>query len=602
MSEETTVSEGTDPGRTATAFWPSARRLAGVFAPYKSQLITAVLLTVVSVVLQVWAPLILGEAVNVLFHTDGIDFARLGELIAEVLAMYVVAMTLMWLQGRVLIIIGVRITYVLRQDVERKIHRLPTNWFDGTQRGDLLSRTTNDVDNIQTGVQQTVSQLLNGLLTIIGITIMMFAISWRLALIALVAVPIAAVVVGIIGKRAQKLFSAQWANTGKLNGHIEEAFTGHDVVTLFNRQTAMTAEFADRNDAVYQASYKAQFVSGMINPIMQWVTYLGYVGIAVVGALRVAAGALPLGSVTAFIQYSREFNQPLGQLAGLANMIISAVASAERVFEFLDAEEEHDIAEDQTTGALPQVVGGVEFRDVAFGYGDTPLITDLNLKVEPGQLVAIVGPTGAGKTTLVNLLMRFYDVDAGQILIDGTDISTVARAALRRPIGMVLQDAVLFSGTVKHNIAYGNPDATDDQIIAAAQAARADHFVNQLSNGYDTEISMDSDAISAGERQLLTIARAFLSNPRLLILDEATSSVDTRTEALIQDALAKLQQGRTSFVIAHRLSTIRAADVIVVMDHGDVVEQGSHQQLLDRGGMYHDLYTAQTQQNLEGGR
>lgn len=602
MSEETTVSEGTDPGRTATAFWPSARRLAGVFAPYKSQLITAVLLTVVSVMLQVWAPLILGEAVNVLFHTDGIDFARLGELITQVLAMYVVAMTLMWLQGRVLIIIGVRITYVLRQDVERKIHRLPTNWFDGTQRGDLLSRTTNDVDNIQTGVQQTVSQLLNGLLTIIGITIMMFAISWRLALIALIAVPIAAVVVGIIGKRAQKLFSAQWANTGKLNGHIEEAFTGHDVVTLFNRQAAMTAEFADRNDAVYQASYKAQFVSGMINPIMQWVTYLGYVGIAVVGALRVAAGALPLGSVTAFIQYSREFNQPLGQLAGLANMIISAVASAERVFEFLDAEEEHDIVEDQTTGALPQVFGGVEFRDVAFGYGDTPLITDLNLKVEPGQLVAIVGPTGAGKTTLVNLLMRFYDVDAGQILIDGTDISTVSRAALRRPIGMVLQDAVLFSGTVKHNIAYGNPDATDDQIIAAAQAARADHFVNQLSNGYDTEISMDSDAISAGERQLLTIARAFLSNPRLLILDEATSSVDTRTEALIQDALAKLQQGRTSFVIAHRLSTIRAADVIVVMDHGDVVEQGSHQQLLDRGGMYHDLYTAQTQQNLEGGR
>ena len=599
MSETPTEehTEGTDPGRTAKAFWPSALRLLRVFAPYKLQLVTAVGLSIVSVVLQVWAPLVLGDAVNVLFHSEGIDFARLGELITRVLAMYVVAMALMWLQGRILIIIGVRITYLLRQDVERKIHRVPSNWFDGTQRGDLLSRTTNDVDNIQNALQQTVSSLLNGLLTIIGITIMMFAISWRLALIALIAVPIAALVVSVIGKRAQKLFSAQWANTGRLNGHVEEAFTGHDVVTLFNRQEAMNEEFAARNDAVYQASYKAQFISGMIHPIMQWVTYLGYVGIAVVGALQVAAGRLPLGSVTAFIQYSREFNQPLGQLAGLANMIISAVASAERVFEFLDAEDEDD-----TAGELDEVAGAVEFREVAFGYGKTPLITDLNLRVEPGELVAIVGPTGAGKTTLVNLLMRFYDVDAGAILLDGTDISTVSRAALRQPIGMVLQDAVLFSGSIKHNIAYGRPDATDEQIIAAAQAARADHFINQLPHGYDTEISLDAAAISAGERQLLTIARAFLANPRLLILDEATSSVDTRTEALIQDALATLQRGRTSFVIAHRLSTIRAADVIVVMDHGDVVEQGTHAQLLAAGGMYHDLYTAQTQHNLEGGR
>ena len=599
MTETAELEAGPDPARKPTAFWPSLRRLAAIFAPYKTKLIFAVALTVVSVVLQVWAPLVLGEAVNVLFHHEGIDFALLGELIAQVLAMYVIAMGLMWWQGRILIIIGVEITYLLRQDVEQKLHRLPTNWFDGTQRGDLLSRTTNDVDNIQNAVQQTVSSLLNGILTIIGITIMMFSISWQLALIALIAVPIAAIVVGIIGQRAQKLFSAQWANTGKLNGHIEEAFTGHDVAVLFNRAEAMIDEFDARNDDVYQASYKAQFVSGMIHPIMQWVTYLGYVGIAVVGALRVAAGALPLGSVTAFIQYSREFNQPLGQLAGLANMIISAVASAERVFEFLDADEETDV-----DTPMPEVTGGaVEFRNVAFGYDeDTPLITSLNLSVEPGQLVAIVGPTGAGKTTLVNLLMRFYDLDAGQILIDGTDISTVSRSALREPIGMVLQDAVLFSGSIKHNIAYGNPDATDEQIIAAARAARADHFINQLPDGYDTKISLDSDAISAGERQLLTIARAFLSDPRLLILDEATSSVDTRTEALIQEALAVLQQGRTSFVIAHRLSTIRAADVIVVMDHGDVVEQGSHDQLLAQRGMYYDLYTAQTQQHIEGGR
>jgi len=597
MTETAEVQEAADPGRTPQAFWPAMRRLAGVFAPYKAKLVLAVAITIVSVGLQVWAPLVLGDAVNVLFHADGINFGLLGQLIIRVLAMYVIAMTLMWWQGRVLIIVGVEITYVLRQDVEHKLHRLPTNWFDGTQRGDLLSRTTNDVDNIQTGVQQTVSSLLNGLLTIIGITAMMLWLSWQLALIALIAVPIAAVVVGIIGKRAQKLFSAQWANTGKLNGHIEEAFTGHDVITLFNRQDRMIEEFDAHNDGVYQASYKAQFVSGMIHPIMQWVTYLGYVGIAVVGALRVAAGALPLGSVTAFIQYSREFNQPLGQLAGLANMIISAVASAERVFEFLDADEETD-----TAGELADVTGAVEFRHVNFGYDDAELITDLNLSVAPGQLVAIVGPTGAGKTTLVNLLMRFYDVDAGQILLDGVDIATVSRGALREPIGMVLQDAVLFSGTIRHNIAYGNPDATEDQMLAAAQAARADHFINQLPNGYNTEVSLDSDAISAGERQLLTIARAFLSDPRLLILDEATSSVDTRTEALIQEALATLQQGRTSFVIAHRLSTIRAADVIVVMDHGDVIEQGSHTELLAAGGMYHDLYAAQTQQNLEGGR
>src|SRR5690625_680348 len=541
MTETAEVQEAADPGRTPQAFWTAMRRLAGVFAPYKAKLVLAVAITIVSVGLQVWAPLVLGDAVNVLFHADGINFGLLGQLIIRVLAMYVIAMTLMWWQGRVLIIVGVEITYVLRQDVEHKLHRLPTNWFDGTQRGDLLSRTTNDVDNIQTGVQQTVSSLLNGLLTIIGITAMMLWLSWQLALIALIAVPIAAVVVGIIGKRAQKLFSAQWANTGKLNGHIEEAFTGHDVITLFNRQDRMIEEFDAHNDGVYQASYKAQFVSGMIHPIMQWVTYLGYVGIAVVGALRVAAGALPLGSVTAFIQYSREFNQPLGQLAGLANMIISAVASAERVFEFLDAEEETE-----SEGELPEVTGAVEFRHVAFGYDEnTPLITDLNLRVEPGQLVAIVGPTGAGKTTLVNLLMRFYDVDAGQILIDGTDISAVSRSSLRQPIGMVLQDAVLFSGSIKHNIAYGNPEATDDQIIAAAQAARADHFITLHPDGCDTKIHLNSDSISVVERQLLTIARAFLSDPRLLILDEATSSVDTRTEALIQEALTRIQRGRT---------------------------------------------------------
>ena len=439
------------------------------------------------------------------------------------------------------------------------------------------------------------------MLTIVGITIMMFWLSWQLALIALVALPISAVVIGIIGAKSQKLFTAQWRNTGRLNGHVEESFTGHDLVTVFDRQDAMREQFDERNEELWEASFKAQFYSGMIMPIMQWVTYLGYVGIAVVGGLRIAAGQMSLGQVTAFIQYSREFNAPLGEVAGMANMLISGVASAERIFALLDAEEQEAdgeitaggerIERAELTGATR---GRIEFDHVAFSYtADKPLITDLSMTAEPGQTIAIVGPTGAGKTTLVNLIMRFYEIDAGQIRLDGVDIRALDRGAVRSRVGMVLQDAVLFGGTIRENIRYGRLDATDEEVVAAATATFVDRFVHTLPDGYDTVIEDEGANVSAGERQLITIARAFLADPALLILDEATSSVDTRTEVLVQEAMAALRTDRTSFVIAHRLSTIRDADVILVMERGDIVEQGSHDQLLDAEGAYHRLYWSQ---------
>ena len=514
--------------------------------------------------------------------------------------MYVVAALFDWLQGRLLNDVVMKIVYVLREKIEAKVNRLPLSYFDTRQRGDLLSRTTNDVDNVQTALQQAFASLVYAVLTIVGITIMMFWLSWQLALIALVALPISAVVIGIIGAKSQKLFTAQWRNTGRLNGHVEESFTGHDLVTVFDRQDAMREQFDERNEELWEASFKAQFYSGMIMPIMQWVTYLGYVGIAVVGGLRIAAGQMSLGQVTAFIQYSREFNAPLGEVAGMANMLISGVASAERIFALLDAEEQEadgeitagvGIERAELTGATR---GRIEFDHVAFSYtADKPLITDLSLTAEPGQTIAIVGPTGAGKTTLVNLIMRFYEIDAGQIRLDGVDIRALDRGAVRRRVGMVLQDAVLFGGTIRENIRYGRLDATDEEVVAAATATFVDRFVHTLPDGYDTVIEDEGANVSAGERQLITIARAFLADPALLILDEATSSVDTRTEVLVQEAMAALRTDRTSFVIAHRLSTIRDADVILVMERGDIVEQGSHDQLLDAEGAYHRLYWSQ---------
>ena len=622
---------GGGPGRKAKAFWPSAKRLLGLFGAERAGVVLVALMVLVAVVFNVWAPHVLGQAMDVIFGGvvskdmpagvsreqvieglraqgqgqaadmlsgmaftpgAGIDFAELGRLILIVLGMYLVAQTFMWLQGRVLNDIVMRIVFRLREEIEAKLNRLPLSYFDTRQRGDLLSRTTNDVDNVQQAMQQAFATLVFSVLTIIGIVGMMFWLSWQLALIALIALPVAGVVVGVIGKKSQALFTAQWRETGQLNGHIEESFTGHELVTVFGRQADMAERFDERNDALYESAFKAQFFSGMIMPIMQWVNWLGYVGIAVVGGLRVASGQMTLGAVTAFIQYSREFNQPLGQVAGMSNMLISGVASAERIFELLDEDEED---RDAAPAHLPQPVRGrVEFEHVRFSYSEAkPLITDLNLVAEPGQTVAIVGPTGAGKTTLVNLLMRFYEVDGGRILVDGVDTRTVSREELRSHTGMVLQDAVLFGGTIRENIRYGRQDATDEEVVAAAKATFVDRFVHTLPEGYDTVIEQDASNVSAGERQLITIARAFLAQPSLLILDEATSSVDTRTEVLVQGAMAALRSDRTSFVIAHRLSTIRDADVILVMEHGDIVEQGNHAELLAARGAYHRLYMSQ---------
>ncbi|WP_313817074.1 ABC transporter ATP-binding protein [Citricoccus sp.] len=606
--------EGSAP-RKAKTFWPSLGRLFGTLKDHKFGVVMVFVFGAISTILTVWAPAILGQAMDVIFDgwmAGSIDFTTLSRMLGVVLGMYVVASLFDWLQGFVLNEIVMRVVYRIRQQIEAKVNRLPLSYFDTRQRGDLLSRTTNDVDNVQTAMQQAFASLFYAVMTIIGITIMMFVLSWQLALIALIALPIAGIVVGIIGSKSQKLFTAQWKNTGRLNGHIEESFTGHELVTVFGRQESMRERFDERNEDLYEASFRAQFYSGMIMPIMQWVTYLGYVGIAVVGGLRVATGQMSLGQVTAFIQYSREFNAPLGEMAGMANMLISGVASAERIFELLDADEQEedlsDQAEDGTLdpdgkqpGQLAQPVHGrVEFDHVQFSYtAEKPLITDLSLDAHPGETVAIVGPTGAGKTTLVNLIMRFYEIDGGQIRLDGVDIATLDRGVLRGQIGMVLQDAVLFGGTIRENIRYGRLDATDEEVVAAAKATFVDRFVHTLPDGYDTVIEAEGANISAGERQLITIARAFLADPALLILDEATSSVDTRTEVLVQEAMAALRSDRTSFVIAHRLSTIRDADVILVMEHGDIVEQGSHEQLLAAEGAYYRLYMSQFTQGVD---
>lgn len=622
---------GAMPAKKAQNFWPSAKRLLGLLKPEAAGIYIVVAMVIVSVVLNVIAPKILGQAMDVIFGGvvgkqlpagvskeqfvsglraqgqdnfadmiakmelvpgTGIDFQKLTVLISAVLLMYFVANIFLWLQGYVLNRIVMKVIRQLRDDTEKKLNRLPLNYFDTRQRGDVLSRVTNDVDNVQQALQQAFAQLISSVLTVVGIVIMMFIVSWQLALIALIALPLSGVAAGVIGARSQKLFAAQWKNTGELNGQIEESFSGHDLVRVFGRDADMLERFEERNEALYKASFGAQFVSGIIFPVMQFVSYLSYVGIAVVGGLRVASGSMSLGDATAFIQYSREFTQPLGQMAGMANMLQSGVASAERVFEFLDADEQD--AETATRHLPAKTDGHVEFRDVTFSYTeDKPLIENLSFTAEPGHTVAIVGPTGAGKTTLVNLVMRFYELNAGSITLDGVDVTQLSRAELRSKVGMVLQDAWLFGGSIYDNIKYGKLDATEDQIMAAAKATFVDRFVRALPDGYDTVIDEEGNNVSAGEKQLITIARAFVANPSLLILDEATSSVDTRTELLVQKAMAALRTDRTSFVIAHRLSTIRDADTILVMENGTIVEQGNHQTLLAAEGAYYRLYMSQ---------
>ncbi len=583
------------PAEKSKDFKNSSARLLGRLRPERVGTTIVLGLAVVSVVLSVLGPRLLGNATNVIVEgvmfRKGIDFVALRNKLLVIVGLYVLSAVFSWMQGYLLAGVVQRTMFRLRAEVESKINRLPLPYVDFHSRGDLLSRVTNDIDNIAQSLQQTLSQLLTSLLTLVGTMVMMFVVSPLLAVVAMVMVPMSLFTTKFIAARSKKRFIAQWGYTGSLNAQVEETFTGHTLVKVFGQQHEAEQRFADTNQKLYEAGFGAQFISGIIQPAMAFIGNLNYVAIAVIGGVRVASGAMSIGDVQAFIQYSRQFTQPLTQVASMANVFQSGVASAERVFELLDAKEE-------TPEPIPQdraeVVGRVEFDDVTFSYDpDAPLIQHLSLVAEPGQTVAIVGPTGAGKTTLVNLIMRFYELNGGVIRLDGHDIATMSRQELRSNIGMVLQDTWLFGGTIRDNIAYGNPDATPEQILEAAKATYVDRFVHSLSLGYDTLVNDDGGAISAGEKQLLTIARAFLADPAILILDEATSSVDTRTEVLIQHAMAALRAQRTSFVIAHRLSTIRDADVILVMESGSIVEQGTHEELLEMRGAYHRLYNAQ---------
>ena len=620
------------PTEKSQNFGPSARRLLGLMAPDKVLVWAAMAFALVSVALTALGPKILGRATDLIFSglfskqipanvtqeqavegmraqgetkladmlaamehirpVQGVDFTAVRNVLLLALALYAVSSLLSWTQARIIVRVVNTAVYRLRRDVEAKLGRLPLSYFDSQPRGELLSRVTNDIDNIAQSLQQTLSQLLTSALTVIAMLAMMFYVSPLLAIIALVTIPISIGITAFIGKRSQVKFVQQWKSTGEVNSIVEESFTGHELVKVFGRRDEVGARFQAVNEELRDATFGAQFISGLIMPMMMFVGNLNYVIIAVVGGLRVASGSMSIGDVQAFIQYSRQFTQPLTQVASMANLMQSGVASAERVFEVLDAPEQTpDPAHPET---LVDPHGRVSFEDVSFSYTpDRPLIEHLNLCVEPGQTVAIVGPTGAGKTTLVNLIMRFYEVDGGRITLDGKDITDLTRDNLRSQIGMVLQDTWLFGGTIRDNIAYGRPDASEEDILEAARATYVDRFVHSLPEGYDTVLDSEAGNISAGEKQLLTIARAFISDPALLILDEATSSVDTRTELLVQQAMANLRQDRTSFVIAHRLSTIRDADLILVMEDGRIVEQGSHAELLERGGAFARLYAAQ---------
>lgn len=616
------------PTERSRDFTGSAVRLVKRLTPHRALATTVILLGVGGIAVSVIGPRILGHATDLLFNGvigrqlpagltkqqaidaarargdntfadllsgmdvvpgRGVNFGAIGRTLLLALGLYLIAALLVWLQFRLLNVAVQRTMMTLRSDVEDKVHRMPLSYFDTRQRGEVLSRVTNDVDNIQTSLSMTISQLMTSVLTVLAVLVMMLTISPLLTLLTVVTVPLSLWATRVIARRSQRLFVAQWTNTGRLNAHIEETYSGFTIVKTFGHRANATEQFGELNDDVYQASVGAQFFSGLVSPATTFIGNLSYVAVAVVGGLQVATGQITLGSIQAFIQYVRQFNQPLTQVAGMYNTLQSGIASAERVFDLLDAEEQTPDA----PAVLPspdersRLAGRVEFEHVSFGYRPgVPVIEDLSLVAEPGSTVAIVGPTGAGKTTLVNLLMRFYEVDSGRILVDGVDISTVSRSSLRSRIGMVLQDTWLFAGTIYENIAYGRPDAGEDEVIAAATAAYVDRFVHMLPDGYQTRVSDDGGNISAGEKQLITIARAVLAQPRLLVLDEATSSVDTRTELLIQQAMAELRRDRTSFLIAHRLSTIRDADLIVVMEAGRIVERGSHTELLAKRGAY----------------
>ena len=624
------------PGMKVRNFSATWKRLIHELRPERWRIGLVIALTAVSVVLNVLAPKVLARATNLIFEGvigtllghlglpagmsgdqlvaalraagqdtyvsmlsaydvvvgQGLDTRALLIVLAQVLALYLTSAVFLWLQGRVLAGVVQRTASRMRGEVEAKLARVPLSYIDRGSRGDMLSRVTNDVDNVSQTLQQTLSQAFNSIITVIGVFAMMLTVSWQLTLVAVVTIPLAMIISVLIARQAKPHFTQQWKATGEVSGVVEEAFTGHEAVALFNSEETFADLFEQANNRLYEGSYKAQWISGTIQPAMRVVSNLNFVIIAVVGGIRITQGAMTLGDVQAFIQYSQQFTQPITQLASMANLLQSGAASAERVFEVLDAPEESEDTQDRL---LPErVCGRVVFDHVRFSYTpDTELITDLNRTVEPGQTVAIVGPTGAGKTTLVNLLLRFYDPQSGTISLDGVDTRDVARGELREQIGMVLQDTWLFEGTIRENITFGAASASQEQVLAAARAASVDHIIRALPQGYDTVIDDSGSGVSAGEKQLITIARAFLADRQILVLDEATSSVDTRTELLVQKAMVGLRQGRTSFVIAHRLSTIRDADVILVMEHGDIVEQGSHDELMARHGAYFELYQSQ---------
>jgi ATP-binding cassette subfamily B protein len=625
------------PTEKAKDFRGTLKRIVGMLRPERARIIVVLILAIISVTLAVLGPKIMGNAVNILYegvaskklpagvtqaqaiaglkakgestlakmlsamHLNpghGVDFAAIERTLLLLVGIYLVSALFAWGQQYIMAGAAQRTMFRLRRDVDLKLARLPLRYFDDHSHGDVLSRMTNDIDNISQSLQQSLTQIITSALTIIGVLIMMLTISPLLAAISVLTVPLSFVLTLFIAKHSQKQFTAQWQHTGDLGGHVEEMFTGHNVVKVFGHQDEAVATFDQENEQLYQASFKAQFISGIILPVMNFVSNLNYVAIAVVGGLGVANGTMLLGGVTAFIQYSKQFTMPITQVASIMNVLQSTAASAERVFELLDEPEEE--ADPVAPVVLEHTRGHITLEDVSFRYlPDAPLIEDLTLDVKPGDTVAIVGPTGAGKTTLVNLLLRFYEIDHGRITVDGVDAHDMTRNDLRDLFGMVLQDTWLFTGTIHDNIAYGREGATDDEVRAAAQAARVDHFVRALPEGYDTVLDDDATAVSQGEKQLLTIARAFLSDPDILILDEATSSVDTRTEVLIQEAMVELMKDRTSFVIAHRLSTIRGADIILVMDHGHIIEQGSHKELMEARGFYYDLYASQFEGALE---